>query len=552
MFEFLFKSKASKVFLFILFIIFFQRGATLFVDFYDVDELTEVIMLNEIVYGGSPFIDGTPSRPVYSLFVYSILKLFGPGNYFALHFAVIIWIALTAYLLFLTNKEILDEKAGYLAALIYGIFISGFFEFNLAVHGEIIYNLFVILAFYFFVLYQKSNKKQYFFLFLTGFFAFVSFLTKGQTLVFIPMYFILIISFLFLKKKNLFETSLSVLFFGFGILTATLAFFVIANYYDIFESFLTTYIGGNLTYMTVGVQKVDYQAIFSKFIKQYLLVIVSHLPLWLFLIYFVAKKSILKEQKYLILLVFFIFSNMGIFMGGKRLYFHYFIQLLPSLVLINGISIIYFKEQFRNSKPIFYKTLTSLYIAAIFFYAIPSYTIAFFKHYNPKFIYNKDYTVINNHSVVARRAYKDISSWIKNNSNKEDKILQWGDCIEIYHFANRRPAIRFLWCSAFTDKYYLMKNSKEDYKFNNNYFNTLKTSPENQKWKLNNPKNIQYSIIYDIDRKKPKYIVDTSPSKFRDFTYPLEDFPILFDYIKLNYHYIDTINKMKVYKLIIK
>lgn len=549
MFNFLYNSKPLKILLFILFIIFLQRGATLFVEFYDVDEITEVLMVNELVEGGKAFIDSAPTRPIYTLYFYIILKLFGAGNYFALHFITIIWIAFTAFVLYLINKEILNEKAGYIAAISYGIFISGFFEFNLALHGEIIFNLFVCLAFYYFVLYLK-NKASLKSLFLTGFFAFLSFLTKGQTLVFIGMYgfLILLVTFIYQKEsKKLLSIIKSELTYLFGIVFAFLIFYLITSYYGYFENFIANYIGGNVKYIKVGMNKVDYLAIIKKGLIQYFIVIVSHLPLWIALFYFLLKKDLLKQQNYLILAAFFLFANFGIILGGKRFYFHYFLQLMPSLVLITGIIVLYLKKQFTE-KSFLYKSITILITTAIFFYSILSYSIAYFKNTNPDAIYNENYTLINNHAVVARREYKKVAQWIRKNSKKDDRILQWGDCIELYHFSDRRLGIRFPWISGFTDRFFMLQESN-DKQFNEKEYMVLKSEVFQKKWLLDTRTNIQYSLICDIERKKPKFIIDTAESSFRGFSYPIDSFPILYDYISENYSYIKSISKMKIYEI---
>ena len=260
----------SKIFLFIFIvaIAFLQRGATLFVDFYDVDELNDVIMIAEMIDGGEAGVDALISRPVYFIFFYTIFKFFGTGNFFALHFATILWIIATCFVLYLINKELFSEKAGLLAAFFYVVFVSGFFEYYLAVHGEIILNLPLMLSLYFFVLAEKGNRIIFNYI-LSGLFIFISFLAKGHGLVLIPFY---ILYFLFLKpyvtkSKSPIGSGVKILVYFVGgmvliaIVSITFSFTILG--FDLID-YIKVYFFGNLKYALEGFASLDFFQVVKK------------------------------------------------------------------------------------------------------------------------------------------------------------------------------------------------------------------------------------------------------------------------------------------------
>ncbi len=58
-----YRQNKKAIFIIIILVAFFQRGSTLLVEFYDVDEITDVIMVSEIVDGGKAYVDAVPGSP---------------------------------------------------------------------------------------------------------------------------------------------------------------------------------------------------------------------------------------------------------------------------------------------------------------------------------------------------------------------------------------------------------------------------------------------------------------------------------------------------------
>ncbi len=543
-------NKKYLIFIVIVVVAVVQRGSVLFVEFYDVDEITDILMTSEIVDGGKPYIDAVPGRPIYFLLFYTVFKLFGNGNILALHTVSIIWVLLTSFSLYLINKRLFSNQAGYYSALFYGVFISVLFEHYLAVHGELVYNLPVSIAFLFFVLAETDYKPLIFYI-LSGIFAGISFLTKGQTilLMFYFGFYLLIVK--SLLNRNLFKNIVNGLLVLSGFLITAILVSLIFYYYKIFDYFISFYIGGNIGYAVSGFQNIEILSLLKKVFFKVTQNAVCQLPLWVFAIYYLYKSRFLKSRvtKDYMLLFFLIFSFIGIFMGGSRLYNHYFMQYIPALCLLAGYGITLITDNIQMDRKKGFLIHLSILLPVIFFSAW-NYTNAYFSHTNPQKAFPQ------NHAIIPRSPYKEVAQWIKENSQPEDRIVQWGDIIEIYYFAQRKPGLRFLWCSFYTNIYSgLAKPDKiNKIHYNPNLLRKKMKLPQNQQWTFKSWIDLQYTILLDFERdnplyKRPLYIIDTSEARIRDFYAPFKEYPVLYGYIIKYYKLIKTINRMDIYQL---
>lgn len=111
-----------------------------------------------------------------------------------------------------------------------------------------------------------------------------------------------------------------------------------------------------------------------------------------------------------------------------------------------------------------------------------------------------------------------VSRYIKENSQIDDTVFVWGYHPDIYVFADRKPASRFLYASFLTG---LIPWTNVD--------PTRETSyaivPE-----------AMGKLLQDLERSAPKFIVDCSAGPNRYWgKYPIDDFPRLADYLKAHY-----------------
>src|SRR5690606_3900740 len=103
-----------------------------------------------------------------------------------------------------------------------------------------------------------------------------------------------------------------------------------------------------------------------------------------------------------------------------------------------------------------------------------------------------------------------------------DKIFVWGYNPDIYLYADRSPASRFLYCSFQTG---LIPWTNEAPGIDTNYAIV--------------PGSMD-TLLRELGKDRPVFVVDCSAGPHRRFSkYPLKDFPALEEFLKTNYVELD-------------
>lgn len=575
LFRILFSSNKKKIFysFFLLFCIaLLQRGSTLEISYYNVDELNEILIAQELLEGGKAYIDIIPERPVTTGFFYLVFWLFGSGNIFALHMSVIVWIWLSSLLLYQIQWILWqDRQTAFWSAFFYAIYSSGFFEYYLAVHGEILFNLPVILALYLFILAKKKNKFLLYI--LSGITLSVAFFTKGHTLMLLfALGFYLIILEPFLLKPFLSEertsrkttwfknVNVSVLL-SLGFLIGLLLFFVSFWSMDILKGVWENYILHNVSYASAGLgNRFDHKVslnildVLYRFFYKVGQNMITQFPLWIFALFFFLKQKTLRNTQSLLLTSFLLFSFLGVFLGGLRLYNHYFIQYLPALCLIAGLGLNFWMKYLKNlgDHSSRWRTITNK--AFIYFLVLGPVGLYSFWNYRNLYYLNRDPRQVKTLGgyILPKDSFYPASIWLKEQSNPKDRIFEWGNCIEIYFFSQRKTSTRLLWSERYMFPYTLSggkrSNELDHYYFDPKTLERIQKKPLEDQFSLHSLEDIQYSIILDLEKKKPLFFIDTTFSQCRtNFIYDLGKLPIFQDYIHQNYQHVKTITGIKIY-----
>ena len=116
-----------------------------------------------------------------------------------------------------------------------------------------------------------------------------------------------------------------------------------------------------------------------------------------------------------------------------------------------------------------------------------------------------------------------VSAWIQEQSTPEDRIFVWGFNPDIYYYADRRPASRFVYCTFQTGLIPWTNVAPEidtDYARIDGSMDTL---------------------LQDLESRPPRYIIDSSAGVHRHFEkYPLNRFPALENWINRHYAEIES------------
>ncbi len=111
---------------------------------------------------------------------------------------------------------------------------------------------------------------------------------------------------------------------------------------------------------------------------------------------------------------------------------------------------------------------------------------------------------------------------MKGQSTREDRIFVWGFNPDIYHYADRLPASRFIYCTFQTG---LIPWTNTDPRIDTSYA-IVPGAME--------------TLLTDLQRQPPRFFVDSSAGPHRFFgKYPVRNFPALYDWLHTHYVEVD-------------
>jgi len=111
------------------------------------DEQIYSVAAREMLHGGRPYLDVVERKPPLLFVVYAaVLGAAGPRNWPALHFTAIAWTLATMAGLYLILRRRFDRETAAIAALLYALYAMWADYRSLALNGELLMNLPIVLA----------------------------------------------------------------------------------------------------------------------------------------------------------------------------------------------------------------------------------------------------------------------------------------------------------------------------------------------------------------------------------------------------------------------
>jgi 4-amino-4-deoxy-L-arabinose transferase-like glycosyltransferase len=105
------------------------------------------VVANEIVDGGRPYIDAVERKPPLLFWTYAaVFKIAGKFNWTALHIVALVWTLCAMAGLYVIGRELFDRNTGLIAALFYSVFQPWWTWKTLSFDGEMLMNLPIIWA----------------------------------------------------------------------------------------------------------------------------------------------------------------------------------------------------------------------------------------------------------------------------------------------------------------------------------------------------------------------------------------------------------------------
>jgi hypothetical protein len=209
------------------------------------------------------------------------------------------------------------------------------------------------------------------------------------------------------------------------------------------------------------------------------------------------------RRRDLFMALFLIFSAVATF-SGVRVNGHYYLIMVPALALMWSLGAL---DLWRVLKS---KTLRALLAAVLLLgFAYPLYY--FHIHERNWFL---------DHQVLPNEEFSKVGADVKSMTKPSDRIFVWGLNPEIYFWADRRPASRFIYT---TFQVGLVVNTPSGATGKDSGY----AMP--QSWKM---------LMQDLETRKPRLFIDAARAASANSLfsrYPVERYPVLMQFLNMNY-----------------
>src|SRR5882724_5942944 len=374
------------------------------------------VVANEIVDGGRPYVDAVERKPPLLFWTYAaIFKVAGKFNWKALHFVALVWTLCAMAGLYLVGRELFDRNTGLIAALFYSVFQPWWTWKNLAFDGEMLMNLPIILAWA--IAFRRSSSRVRPELFPTGALLCAAFLLKQPAAIAaVPLGIYLLLpsyraSRSLTRMNSIIQAAVLTTGFFAALGLVTIVLWKQGILHDAF-------------YWTIADHDVPH-VFWQKGIAQTLTFLGACLPLVIGAITACRDKDEIwagKTAERTTLLGLLAASAIGA-SAGARFYPHYYVQLIPPLVLL--------------AAP-YYARLWSRTIQPPHWLLRPRVTYAWLA------LTVITFSILHWAGLAPRRLPSEVGRYLFTHSNPEDRIFVWGQKVNIYLEAHRRPASRYI------------------------------------------------------------------------------------------------------------
>ena len=186
---------------------------------------------------------------------------------------------------------------------------------------------------------------------------------------------------------------------------------------------------------------------------------------------------------------------------GFRFFGHYYLQLLPALVLLAAGSLAGASEVAMR------RTVALAAVIAVSFSLLGFWVKPF----------------------DSAPRYQSVSEYLIKNTSETDHILVWGSVPEIYWASGKLPATRFLSAGFLTGHWGGRAPTPE----------TIEQATPGA-WTL---------FMQDLKEHPPEYVLDTAPAAIRGSElYPISRFPEFSKIIKRQYKFVESIDEISIYQ----
>src|SRR5947207_2556971 len=374
------------------------------------------VVANEIVDGGRPYIDAVERKPPLLFWTYAgIFEVAGEFNWKALHFVALLWTLCAMSGLYVIGRDLFDRNTGLIAALLYSVFQPWGTWKNLSFDGEMLMYLPIIWAWA--IAFCRSSSRLRPELFAAGALLGAAFLLKQPAAIAaVPLGIYLLLP-SYRARRSLTRTN--------SIIQATMltgGFFAALGLVTIVlwkQGILR-----DAFYWTIADHDVPH-VFWQKGMVNTLIFLGACLPLVIGAIMACRNKSEIwagRAAERIALFGLFGASTIGA-AAGARFYPHYYVQLIPPLVLLAAPY--YARLWSRTMQPPHW-----LLRPAVTYAWLALTVIAF--------------SIEDWSGLAPQRVPSEAGRYLFTPSSPNDRIFVWGQSSEIYLDAERRPACRYI------------------------------------------------------------------------------------------------------------
>ncbi|HTY63459.1 MAG TPA: glycosyltransferase family 39 protein [Acidobacteriota bacterium] len=517
------KKRTLGIIALILLFGFLTRIAYFFHTMQDIDEGSHAAVATALLNGGTLYLNAVDNKPPGVFYIYyATFLVFGKYNMTAIHMVTFLWTLATALILSILARKMGGTGAALFTLLFYLTFTAALYAKMIAANTEIFmvlpYSMAVLLFWH-----ACSGQNRYFY-FLAGFVSGLAPLFKqvGGIAVTAVFLYLLVAIPLLRGRKRILPGIAAFANFAIGFALPLALVFLLFYKYRMLKAWYFWDVTYPSRYISLGSVTLNFP---SQLAIEFGLFFLSTLVLWILASFWIKtlftdlrRRDVSPGSGFPLFLILWLAVSMAATMLGKRMYGHYFIQILPPLTLIAGLYAAgFFAEQRASHRKGWRVAILALTIVPGLVFTGLGYS----------------YEATTDTWGEIRPDFRVASEYIKTHTLPQDRIFVWGYFTPIYVYSQRAPSTRFASTTIHTG--YKAGNDRDE---NDRADLAWLTIPE--AWSM---------LEADLNRDPPAVIVDTSPGNYHDFgRYPIRNYPILEGFVEKNCRLEKSIAGMDIYR----
>jgi hypothetical protein len=307
-------------------------------------------MGRSVLEGQVPYVEVWDHKPIGMSMLFALAQLLFSKSVMSIRILGCIAVSITSYLLYLLGRVIgKDERVGLLSGILYIAYSSScLWDQGLATNVEIMFAPFITAAFYLYFSANMNEGVSFFrnslrFLLIGLLFGIALQIKYSVIFDFAALFAIIGINQYLLNKKSMKSLFANISKYYILLIIGSALIFSIVFLYFLIKGHMHDFIYANFTANKIYLSTLHFS------LKYFMFTLFSHITdnilLWLCLFLvpfylFFFRDFIQEQKKNMLFLILWFFGSFFCVSISRQFFFHYFLQLLPSLCLIGSCVVI--------------------------------------------------------------------------------------------------------------------------------------------------------------------------------------------------------------------